>query len=202
MRQLSSPLTTLQDNLQSRSMPRIHSKQEQRFQLPTLKSKINNLIDSEDQKAPKGQFFQGLVKGKTIMESKNKIEFPKTQQNFYRLIYKAQYSFRPTKLNPRQVSMDQPAIQKKLGGPTFAFRTIQSSEEQLRKPNLEVIARQQINYLNDSQSINESLNTEINQILYGKGQKKQIIKQRLNQTKNNNNDTSNIIKEESENSFI
>ncbi|CAK77165.1 unnamed protein product (macronuclear) [Paramecium tetraurelia] len=201
MRQLSSPLTTLQDNLQSQSMPRIHSKQEQRFQLPTLKSKMNNLIESEEQKAPVGQFFQGLVKGKTIMESKKKIEFPKTQQNFYRLVYKAQYSFRPTKLNPRQVSMDQPAIQKKLGGPTFAYRTIQSSEEQLRKPKLEVIARQQVNYLNDSHSINESLNTEINQILYGKGQKKTMLKQRLNQTKNNN-DTSNIIKEESENSFI
>ncbi|CAK77858.1 unnamed protein product (macronuclear) [Paramecium tetraurelia] len=202
MRQLSSPLTTLQDNLQSKSMPRIHSKQEQRFQLPTLKSKINNLIDSEDQKAQQvGQIFQGLVKGKTIMEQKNKIEFPKTSQNFYRIIYKAQYSFRPTKLNPRQVSMDQPAIQKKLGGPAFAFRTIQTSEEQLRKPNLEVIARQQVNYLNDSQSINESLNTEINQILYGKGQKKLQVKQRLNQA-NNNNDTSNIIKEESENSFI
>ncbi|CAD8145419.1 unnamed protein product [Paramecium octaurelia] len=201
MRQLSSPLTTLQDNLQSQSMPRIHSKQEQRFQLPTLKSKMNNLIESEEQKAPVGQFFQGLVKGKTIMESKKKIEFPKTQQNFYRLVYKAQYSFRPTKLNPRQVSMDQPAIQKKLGGPTFAYRTIQSSEEQLRKPKLEVIARQQVNYLNESHSINESLNTEINQILYGKGQKKMMLKQRLNQTKNNN-DTSNIIKEESENSFI
>ncbi|CAD8074514.1 unnamed protein product [Paramecium sonneborni] len=201
MRQLNSPLTTLEDNLQSKSMPRIHSKQEQRFQLPTLKSKLNNLIECEDQKASVGQFFQGVVKGKTIMESKNKIEVPKTQQNFYRLIYKSQYSFRPTKLNPRQVSMDQPAIQKKLGGPTFAFRTIQSSEEQIRKPNLEVIARQQVNYLNDSQSINESLNTEINQILYGKGKKKMIIQQRLNQIKNNN-DTSNIIKEESENSFI
>ncbi|KAM3130252.1 hypothetical protein pb186bvf_017647 [Paramecium bursaria] len=154
----------------SEYMPRIHSKQENRLSLPNLKSKKQ----LSPEPPTSNNFFDEVVKGQQLLDQ-IKPQLKRDHTGIYRLVYKSQYSFRPSKLNPRFVTTQQPMIQQKLGGPSFAYRTFKP----VIKPQHQM-SRKQIKYLDESRNLNESVSLDINKILHGSKNNKVIIEESEN----------------------